>query len=221
MKLTLRIIAICLLGCLGSAPTHAATAEIREPTYARNVTFIYSNGRVERFVSADKDRLTWRTRSGRSYERHRSFFLPVLRWDVGEASGSRTIHGRFEKLWPLKVGNTTRFRTVTTFAKKKGRKARRTVQNWLCTVPKRENMTTRAGDFDAFRIECERYSADTMRLLQRDIWHYAPTLRHYIHRETISYYDGQSEKYTLTYAVSGLRANARRVQALLKTEKSR
>jgi hypothetical protein len=211
MRLVLSLVAAVAL----TAPAYAQSSAPL-PRYPQRATFIYDNGRVERFVEADGNRLTWATRSNRTYVRDRSFFLPVLKWNLGRFSGERQIKGKVETLWPLKVGSSASFRVVTTTRRSDRKGERRSVQHWRCTTKATEPVTLETGPIDAFRVECDRWSSGTMKLLQRDIWHYAPAVQHYVRRETINFDDGTKQIYSLRYELDGLSANRWRLRELLK-----
>jgi hypothetical protein len=217
------VVAGLLLNLLGFAEIAAATTvengrfDAPSPRYEKGATFIYSNGRVERVVESADRSVTWATRSGRTYERHSSFFVPILDWRLGDTVGKRTVAGAPEKLWPLAVGNTSRFRVVTETEDRDGGRKRRSVELWRCHVAAVEKVETKSGPFDAHRIECERHSSETMRLLRRDVWHYAASVGHYVSRDSLNYGNGEREQFTLAYELSGADANRQRIRALLAT----
>ena len=60
--------------------------------------FIYSDGRVERFVRSEGDVRIWRTRRGHEYARPANPAAPVQEWRIDQLSGTRTVIGDIERL---------------------------------------------------------------------------------------------------------------------------
>ena len=213
--------------CAASAPLSASQSpaspslaggafEAGLPGYRPGDTFIFDNRRVERVGRIDGEHVVWRTRSGREYVRHRNFIVPILEWQVRDRIGKRQVFGRPDKLWPLKEGKRVRFRVVTETEDLDGSGRRRTVNLWACKVGDRQMTDTDAGPFETFPVQCERFSHNSMRLIQRHTWHYAPTVGHYVRRETVSFFTGARKEFDLAVMLPAHLANDRRIRTTVR-----
>ena len=213
--------------CAASAPLSAGQSlatpslaggafEAALPGYRPGDTYIFDNRRVERVGRIDGEHVVWRTRSGREYVRHRNFIVPILEWQVRDRIGKREVFGRPDKLWPLKEGKRVRFRVVTETEDLDGSGRRRTVNLWACKVGDKQLTDTDAGPFETFPIQCERFSHNSMRLIQRHTWHYAPTVGHYVRRETVSFFTGQRKEFDLAVMLPAHLANDRRIRMTVR-----
>ena len=212
-----KVITASLAGlALTFAGSSAQTDTYSLPTYSEGDTFIFSNGRVEYVADATDGAILWRSRKGREYYRSTNFVVPILEWDYADRSGERMVTGAPDALWPLEVGNKTQFQTVTKTQDEKGRLTGRRAEFWKCAVRAFENVETMAGAFEAYRIICDRYSANTMTALRRIVWHFAPEIGHYVKREDIRMRTGVRRTYTLAASLSGYDANPARIRSLVR-----
>ncbi len=62
----------------GLAAVALAVEATRPPRYRPTDAFVFSDGRVERVIRVQRDRITWSGLSGPSYARDRNFVVPVL-----------------------------------------------------------------------------------------------------------------------------------------------
>ncbi len=183
------------------------------PAYEQGQTFIFDNGRVERVQEILGDRVTWAARSGRTYVRDVNPIVPILAWSYRGQEGSRRITGDADRIWPLSAGRSVQFRAVNE-TRDRDNRMRRSVHLWTCSVRAMESVLVPAGRFDAYPIVCDRYSASSMRVIERLTWHYAPDVGHYIRREARNMGDGVRETYSLYTALPPRAANAVRIEAL-------
>lgn len=184
------------------------------PIYSPGDIFVFDNKRVERFLGETTDGLRWASRSGREYVRPVSFFAPTTLWESRSVRGERVIRGDIS-LWPAKRGKASRFTAVTTITEKKTDKSRRSAQNWWCRIGRSETVSTPAGEFSAMPIQCDSYSTTTFRILRERVWHFAPSVGHYVKRRDVNYLTGESSEFALVAKLSGRMANERRVEAIL------
>lgn len=191
------------------------------PDYAPGDAFVFSDGRVERVVAADGDRMTWAGLSGPSYKRSRNFIVPVLQWRSGRGSGQREVRGDPDALWPILGGKgggkSARFRVITETRANPQAASKRSVSLWVCKTSKAKSFTVPAGTYSAVPVVCDRYSPTTMRLLERREWDYAPELGHYIRRVSINYLRGTNRSVELVAALSGPAASKARLTALSRS----
>jgi hypothetical protein len=199
------------------AATMALTAVVPLPEYNPGDAFVFSDGRVERVVETDGDRMTWAGLSGPSYVRSRNFIVPVLSWRRGRGTGMREIRGEPDALWPVDDRNSVRFRVVTETRVNPQARAKRSVSLWMCKTGKRREFTVPAGTFGTIPVLCDRYSTTSMRLLERRAWDYSPEVGHYIRRTTVNYLRGTSRSIELVAALSGPAASTARLTALARS----
>ncbi|MFU7529453.1 hypothetical protein [Qipengyuania sp. ASV99] len=186
------------------------------PAYNPGDAFVFSNGRVERVVAAEDDRITWSGLTGTSYERSRSFFVPILAWRRGRGTGMREVRGNPERLWPMTQPKTVRFRAITETRTSPMANAKRSVSLWVCKTNREKSITVQAGTFAAVPVLCDRYSTTTMRLIERRGWDYAPELGHYVRRTSINYLRGTNTSIELVAALTGPAATTARLTALAR-----
>lgn len=175
--------------------------------------FIFSQGRVERFLRSEGDVRVWATRAGREYVRAANPAIPILSWQVGEQSGSRRVMGKADSIWPPAAGRKARFRVLTRI-EENGVK-RRVAELWRCEVREQQSIHIPAGRFDSLPIECVRFSTGSMRPLQRRTWWWAPEIGHYVRREFANMRTGETLAVTLCAALPAYRATPARIQQLV------
>lgn len=190
------------------------------PQYTPGDAFVFSDGRVERVIAADGERMTWAGLSGASYRRSRNFVVPVLQWRSGRGSGRREIHGNPDALWPIGKARSARFRVVTETRATAQSAKKRSVSLWVCRTAKPKLFTVAAGTYDAIPVKCDRYSPTTMRLLEQREWDYAPELGHYIRRVTVNYLRGTTRTVELVAALTGPAASKARLTALSRNARA-
>jgi len=197
------------------------------PSYRRGDAFIYDNGRVERFAGSNDGGLVWRFLSGRKFVRDASFFVPILQWNTSRSKGARILSGAPRKIWPLRPGKSTRFSIVTNATSRRGdqdwkdAKSRRSAQFWKCRTGQETEIEVPAGVFAVLPIACVQFSSGTMRKLRQRIWYYAPGVGHYVRLESTSYMTGRHSVYSLVAALSGRRANRKRLRAIVRAIRQR
>ena len=194
----------------------AAPSPVSLPEYEPGDAFVFSDGRVERVVAAEGERLTWAGLSGASYKRSRNFVVPVLEWRSGRATGRREVRGNPDALWPIGKSKSARFRVVTETKANAQAGLRRSVSLWVCKTGKPKAFTVMAGTYEAIPVKCDRYSPTTMRLIEQREWDYAPELGHYVRRVTVNYLRGTTRTVELVAALSGPAASKARLTALAR-----
>lgn len=190
------------------------------PRYNVGDAFVYSDGRVERVKAIRGNRIIWTGLNNMSYTRSRNFYAPILNWRFGKGTGRREIVGDADALWPLAKPKTVRFRAIAYTKPKPMSGVRRAMTMWSCSSKKPQTTPTKLGAFATIPIVCERYSATTMRLIERIEWNYSPDLRHYVRRSSVDYYRGTRSTILLTAALTGPAANPRRLAALSRAARA-
>jgi hypothetical protein len=205
----------------GLAALALAVEATRPPRYRPTDAFVFSDGRVERVIRVQRDRITWSGLSGPSHVRDRNFVVPVLQWRSGKGEGARRIVGSPQQLWPLDRPKSVRFRAVAQTRTKPTAGWRRSATLWTCKSAKPRTLTLRVGTFQTYPFSCDRHSATTMRLIERLEWDYAPDLNHYVKRSSIDYFRGTRTNIELVAAISGPAANRRRLAAIVRAERQK
>lgn len=193
-------------------PPRARAAEV-DPV--PGTVFVFDDGRVERYLRRDGQALIWATRRGREYVRAANPALPILSWQIGERSGRREVFGDAGSIWPPTQGARAQFRVLTVL--NGGDQERRYSEAWTCNVAGSKEVTVPAGTFPAWRITCERFSVNSMRLLERRTWWWSEDLGHYVRRRYQNLRNGESSDIALCAALPELRASEARIDALLKS----
>jgi hypothetical protein len=195
-------------------------ASIPLPRYNVSDAFVYSDGRVERVKAIRGDRITWTGLNNIGYTRSRNFYAPILNWRFGKGTGRREIVGEANSLWPLAKPKTVRFRAIAFTKPKPTSGVRRAMTLWTCSSKKSQTTQTPLGAFATIPIICDRYSATSMRLIERIEWNYSPELHHYVRRSSVDYYRGTRSTILLTAALSGPAAHPRRLTALSRAART-
>ena len=213
------IIALGLAGCATPSNTNSrghdqtsASAAGLDPV--QGTVFLFDDGRVERFVRRDGDALIWATRRGREYVRAANPAVPILAWRIGTRTGRREVFGAADAIWPPRNGARAQFRVLTEV--EDGPENRRYSQAWSCEVNGPQTITVPAGAFAAYQIICERFSVNSMRLLQRRTWWWSEDLGHYVRRRYQNLRNGEVTDFSLCAALPDRRASAARLETLLE-----
>lgn len=212
------VFALALTGCAAAPNPFSNTAGEPPAVSAETdpiagMVFIFDDGRVERFLRREDDKLIWATRRGREYIRAANPALPILSWDIGERSGRRVIFGNPGDIWPPREGARARFRVLTEV--RDGAERRRYSQAWSCSVGRPRNVSVPAGVFPAYAITCERFSVNSMRLLERRTWWWSEDIGHYVRRHYQDLRNGEVTNFALCGALPELRASEARIGAIL------
>lgn len=179
---------ICGLG----VPAWAAVPEepIPLPVYRSGTTFVYSDGTWETVVNASDGEVVWKEQDGFLSVGSPDFTHRRTRWESDTRQGARTFGPRDDLLlrgdtsvWPLKPGNVAHFRETGVWSENHGPEQAYSAQ-WSCEVAGRQMVAVPAGAFDAWKIDCSRFSllggSNASRLWETWTWYYAPAVGHYV-----------------------------------------
>ena len=182
---------IFLIGCsTAPQPTGPNTASVPLPSYELGTTYVYSNGSWETVAALSPQLVTWQDHRGNIYNRYSDFTYRAVRWKTKTREGSRRF-GSFSyyfvkgdnSLWPLQKGNISSFKEMVT-SRKIGGPEKSYQVNWTCEVIGTERVAVMAGEFDTWRIDCNRYNnfqePSKARVLETRTWYYAPEIQHYV-----------------------------------------
>lgn len=155
------------------------------PQYREGTAYVYSNGRTETVVKVAGEQVTWKSDKGSTYVRYRNLILPQLSWDTKSSHGERKTYADPGAMWPLQVGNSTRFSSRKTVRSKTSKGQLSDDRRWACSVKGTETVKVAAGTYDTFKLSCTRYKTTKRNQWRQDwirTWYYAPKVEHYVLR---------------------------------------
>ena len=123
-------------------------------------------------VAVEGERVTWESTDGWRWV-DVGLITPSVSWTGPGESGSHSLSGSMQTLFPLQVGNTGRvsYTGVSNGEPFSGGRS--------CTVTEEERITVPLGTFDSFKIVC-RQGRDLQNPSQVRVYHYAPEIAHLI-----------------------------------------
>jgi hypothetical protein len=160
------------------------------PTANVGDKFYYSNGTREQVVSVDGEMVNLISSSNRKLTNFRNFMLPQPYIEGADKEYLKRTHAPTNVLWPLSVGQSTRFSTDGRTVSKNTGAISDYNQKWTCEVAGTEHVRVLAGEFDTYRVECKRYSP-TGRWWQNRTWYYAPAIGTYVLRRDFHKKNGE------------------------------
>jgi hypothetical protein len=187
MRLAGPITLLAILNGCGSQPPAGATSlsPAALPTYGLGDSYQFSDGSSDSVTAVEDDVIHWHANDGSTYTTSRDVLLPRLAWTNGSERGERRISGDPAQLFPLEAGKEVGFSaTRTVRPSRRGRPV--TVQeDWACGVFDPARMTTKAGVFDTWRVDCtmRETPAVTGNGLIRRNFYYAPDIGFYVRME--------------------------------------
>ena len=193
LSTALILAAVFSAGAALAAGSHDSPAEAGLPQYSRGATYVYADGSWETVLDSAPGRVLWEDHRGRRYSGSPDFTRRPAFWQERDRQVRRTFSERSDlflksptSLWPLRLGNQARYTETGVWTEEGGEKRSYTAQ-WACEVTGRQTVTVPAGTFDAWKIECRRYSVSSnlkSRLRQTDTWLYADRVGHYVLKES-------------------------------------
>ncbi len=162
------------------------------PKYQPGNTYVYSNGTWETAIEVSPEGIVWRNHRGWMSTGSADFTYKRFKWETTSRYGYRQFNQtRFlitpptTSLWPLQVGNRTRFDELGRWFDQQLIEHRYD-SFWSCEVLGTERVSIAAGDFDTWKITCKRYP-DKFRAVSKTreyrTWYYAPALNHWVIEE--------------------------------------
>lgn len=161
------------------------------PAYNIGDIYYYSNGSREQVVGVQGESIHFETRSKRRLTNLRNFTIPAPYFESLTKEYFKQSTGSPTALWPLSVGKTSKFTTDGRSISKATDVESRYVQRWSCAVEGTEHVRVLAGEFDTFRVKCQR-TASNGKWWQNRTWNYAPMLGTYVMRQDFHKKNGKS-----------------------------
>jgi hypothetical protein len=193
------------------------------PAYKAGTTFIYSDGAWETVTATSPGMVTWINHRGVTSSGSPDFTYRAAKWQGRTAQGTRQFTARkylmveqSASLWPLKHANAASYSETGSW-QRKGEPANFYLADWSCRVEGTEQVSVMAGEFDAWKIVCTRYSVPgatgTARARETKTWYYSPEIEHYVLMTSSYYYDRPSRRQELLAVLppnDGIPIDARR-----------
>ena len=170
---------VALAGCGIGSTAATALSPAPLPAYGIGDSYQFSDGTTETVVATEHDDVRWRGTDG-SYVTSRDVLLPRLSWNGATERGQRRIPEATARLFPLQGGKTVSFDATSVVRSASGRQIT-TREAWRCTVAGTVPVTTPAGRFTTWRVDCAM-SGQPGGSFQRSLY-YAPAVGFYVRRE--------------------------------------
>ena len=198
------------------------------PTYGLGDLYQFSDGSNDSVAAVDGDVVRWRGNDG-TFVTSRDVLAPRLTWADSGSLGERRIDGDPSLLFPLAPAKSVQFMAVRTVHPRVGGEQVAVQEDWVCKVIGAARVTTGAGDFDTWRVDCtlrETPPVTGSGLIRRSFY-YAPDIGFYV-RTDEAVGDGpfqvtQLTSYTISdpiLADSALRQRSYSLQRALETQLS-
>ena len=198
------------------------------PTYGLGDSYQLSDGSNDSVTAADDDMVHWRDNDG-TFVTSRDILAPRLTWADSATLGERGISGDPSLLFPLRPAKSVKFTATRTVHPRRGGQQVTVQEDWVCDVIGAVRVTTGAGDFDTWRIDCTMRETPAVTgngLIQRRFY-YAPDIGFYV-RTDEAVGDGPFQITELTgytssdpvLADSALRQRSYALQRALETQLS-
>ena len=197
-KISVTVLVLLLLFCapvLSQAAANANSLGLKPaplPKYLAGNTYVYSNGTWETVIKVSPEGITWRNYRDAISTTTPDFTYKSYKWQTTDRYGFRQFEQtRFlmspptSSLWPLQVGNKTRFDEKGRWFDQQGVE-HRYESFWICEVKGTERVSVGAGDFDTWKITCRRYPDKfraTSKTREYRTWYYAPAVNHWVLEE--------------------------------------
>lgn len=189
------VFSLPVLTCIGVIPQAMAqnatpglkTAPI--PKYRAGTKFVYSNGTWETVLKVSSDGVTWKNHRDSISTGSPDFTYKRFKWQTKDRYGYRDfVQTRFlmaprtTTLWPLAIGNKTRFDENGRWFDELGYEHLYD-SFWSCEVTGTETVSVGAGEFETWKIMCKRFPnkfKSTSKVREYRTWYYAPSINHWV-----------------------------------------
>ena len=169
------------------------------PIYLNGMTFIYSDGSWETVTAVTPKTVTWRDDRGKISKGSPDFTYRRAEWQIDSRRGFREFKPRSDllvqskdTLWPLQAGNAAAYTESVTRIDHEGVIESSQTQ-WACRVAGTETVSVMAGEFETWKINCNRYSISSKknrksRIREARTWYYSPQISHWVMTTSTYYY---------------------------------
>jgi hypothetical protein len=171
-----------LTGCGSYRPVNLASLPPAAlPSYGLGDSYQFSDGSNDSVTAVDRDLIRWRDDNG-TFVTSRDVLAPRLTWADSAALGVRRISGDPSVLFPLQPGKSVKFAATRNVHPHVGGQPVIVQEDWACNVIAAARVTTGAGNFDTWRVDCtmgETPAVTGNGLIQRRFY-YAPDIGFYV-----------------------------------------
>ncbi|NNK95886.1 MAG: hypothetical protein HKP41_16170 [Desulfobacterales bacterium] len=150
------------------------------PSYLPGEFFVYDSGLAMIVTGSSKDTINWKYSNGAVSSGYQNFLVPQLSWEGDSSKGKRVTEASQNLLWPLTTGNSAQFGITQTSTDKANGFTKETKRKWECSVSGTERISVPAGNFDTYRVVCNRYTIDSNNWRGRHTYYFSPDIRHYV-----------------------------------------
>lgn len=190
------------------------------PTYEVGQTVIYSDDVVQHVVAVDERTVHWAGEGGKRFVASRNFVVPELHSTFRGRTVDMRVIGTPDELFPLKIGNYTRFALGRVITAENGA-TRSDTAHWQCEVAETEEIEVPAGRFDTFRIVCEQIGKANRIAKRRVVYNYAPSLGHVARVITHDFRSNERRTVEVVRVLSKEESSKEQIEAILQTWRSR
>lgn len=191
------------------------------PTYREGQTFIYDRDSVRQVRQLGDGFVSWGDGDRELFHTSEHFFLPRIYQDNRRRTQRRTFDGDPGALWPLMAGKHVEFVEQRSIYRKQSGTTDQKTRRWRCEVEDPRMTDTPAGAFETYRVTCRSYrkgfsSLRALSPVQVVHWDYAPSIGHYVRRESWSPRSGRRTVRELSAALPAALSSPDRVDAVLR-----
>ncbi len=168
---------------------HILLEGVQIPEWKLGDRITYGNGRSERIIKVDGDKVFWKKTKTTKFTTTHNFIEPQLHYE----SKTRIINKKVidfggskhpDELWPLRVGNLVNIYYDNAYANLKvGTYFKNSMKNVECSVDGTVNIQVLAGKFDTYVVNCHNISRNGNKGTQYT-YYYAPVLGHWVYKIT-------------------------------------
>ncbi len=156
------------------------------PSYKRGTEYIYQNGEIDRVEGLRNGDVKWRRSNGFYVISAPNFLLPRKYWETASQRGRAILKSGEKAAWPKSRNQTAEFITIKSIIDRANEANMKSVEEkWRCSNEGKVRLSVMAGTFDTVKLVCVQVIPGTQHPPRR-IWHYAPSLRHYVRLDEFS-----------------------------------
>jgi surface antigen len=187
---------LAVVGCTGQQVAGPALPPAPLPSLGLGNAYSFDDGRTERVAGTSAGLVQWRGTGDFVFTTTDNVLLPRVAWSDTDTRGQRTMSITPAALFPLARGNSVAFRASRHTVERTGGAVTDIAESWQCRVEDTAHVSTKAGEFDTFRVVCSLNTVPPGAALTRTFF-YAPAIDYYVRREDRSA-TGETDVITLT-----------------------
>ncbi|MDH3335460.1 MAG: hypothetical protein OEL50_02340 [Rhodospirillaceae bacterium] len=154
------------------------------PDYRMGDKYYYSNGSYHKITKVSPNIVEWESNAKRRSVTTADPMAPELYRETRTREYAKTSDPSVGDIWPLAVGKTSSFATNVKYRSKDTSTEGEFRQLWDCAVDGAERVRVLAGEFDTYRVSCQRtfrsHTSGKTYYKQKVVYHYAPEIGNYV-----------------------------------------